>query len=304
MAVILAYLSVILIWSTTPLAIKWSMDANTTFIFGVAARMIISVSVCAALLVLFRQKFQLNRTAFAAYSAAGAGAYFAMICVYWGAQFIPTGLVSVLFGFTPFATALFAAWVLQENSFTMPKITGMILGATGLVFIFWDSLAVAEHAVYGIVSVLASVLIHSISTVYAKRYTKDIPALNLTTGALALAVPLYIITWFFLDGTIPHGISDTAIWSIVYLGVFGSAFGFILYYYVLKKLETASIALITLVTPITAMMIGVVFNNEILSAHALTGVAIILSGLLSFHWREITQKMVRREVIQAKETEL
>jgi drug/metabolite transporter (DMT)-like permease len=72
--------------------------------------------------------------------------------------------------------------------------------------------------------------------------------------------------------------------SIVYLGIIGSVFGFALYYYVLQHVETTRVALITLITPVIAMLLGHGFNGEPLQAEAWVGTTAILSGLLLFEY--------------------
>ena len=80
------------------------------------------------------------------YSAAGVAIYGAMLAVYWGAQYIPSGLISVVFGLTPIVTALFAQWLLQEAAFTPWKILGALLGVAGLVSIFYDQISFGHFA--------------------------------------------------------------------------------------------------------------------------------------------------------------
>jgi len=71
-----------------------------------------------------------------------------------------------------------------------------------------------------------------------------------------------------------------AAWAILYLGVGGSVVGFVLYFYVLQRLEATKVALITLVTPVSALLLGHFFNGEPLPTAVVWGTAAILSGLL------------------------
>ena len=87
MSVPLAYLGVVIVWSTTPLAIKWSGE-DVGFLFGVASRMALGLTVSLLLIGLWRKSLPRTKQAFHVYLAAGIPIFFAMSSVYWGAQYI------------------------------------------------------------------------------------------------------------------------------------------------------------------------------------------------------------------------
>ncbi len=127
-----AFVSVILIWSTTPLAIKWS-SAGIGFSFAVFSRMAIGALLCVALLMLFRVRFPLHRKAVQAYVAGGTSMFGAMALTYWSAQYVSSGMISVLFGLSPLVTSLGAMLWLKEEALTPSKLGGMLLGVLGLL---------------------------------------------------------------------------------------------------------------------------------------------------------------------------
>jgi drug/metabolite transporter (DMT)-like permease len=123
MSVPAAYLGVILIWSTTPLAIQWSGEEGH-YLFGVAARMVIGLVVSLVVLAMLRRALPTDRKALWSYVVAGLGIFAAMSSTYWGAQYISSGLISVIFGLTPFATGVMAALWLGEPSLTRTRLWG------------------------------------------------------------------------------------------------------------------------------------------------------------------------------------
>lgn len=283
MSIPAAYVAVILIWSTTPLAIQWSGEGGG-FLFGVTARMVTGAVLCSLLLVVLRVSLPLHRAARLTYLAAGLGIFGAMTCVYWGAQFIPSGWVSVLFGLTPIVTGGFALLWLEEEGFTPARSFGLLLGLAGLVVIFGSSAALGEHALLGALAVLASVVIHSFSAVWVKRVGADLPAMAVTGGGLLVAAPAYLVSWLVFDGHLPHGLPLRALGAIGYLALFGSVVGFIFYYYVLRHVAAGKTALITLVTPVIALLLGAAFNGEALDMQVWLGALLILAGLACHQW--------------------
>jgi drug/metabolite transporter (DMT)-like permease len=277
-----AFLGVVLIWATTPLAIQWS-SAGAGFLFGVAARMVLGVLVCLALVALMGRRLPWHRAAIRTYLAAGLGLWAAMSSVYWAAQFIPSGLISVVFGLTPVVTALMAALWLREPALTPPRLAGMGLSLLGLWTVFGPGMSPTGSWTLGVGGVLLSVLMHSGSAVWVKRIDAGLHPLDTTTGGLLVAVPLFVLDWALWGGQVPTALPPRAAWSILYLAVFGSALGFILYYDLLRRIQASQVALITLVTPVLALLLGQTLNGETVSTRTALGSAAILAGLALFH---------------------
>lgn len=283
MSIPVAYIGVIIIWSTTPLAIKWSGD-EVGFLFGLTGRMVLGVSVCLLLAALFRIKLPLHQQARWTYLAAGSGIFLAMLLVYWSSQFIPSGWISVIFGLSPILTGIMAALWLTERALSPARITGMLLGVGGLAFIFSSSQTLGPEAGFGIAGVLLSTTVHSASAVAVKRIGAQLSGLVVTLGGLLVAVPLFLVLFFFAADPVPVAIPPRALASIVYLGIIGSVLGFALYFYVLRHVEATRVALITLITPVIALVLGNMLNGELISPETWSGTAMILSGLLLFEY--------------------
>ena len=294
MSVPAAFIGVIIIWSTTPMMIQWSSE-GTGYLLGVSSRMLLGVAVSTVLLLALTRKVSWEQRAIKTYIAAGLGIYGAMMSVYWGAQFISSGLIAVLYGLSPIFTGVLAAIWLDERSLTINKLFGVALGIAGLIIIFGNGIEFGNNAVKGILGVLLSVILHSISAVWIKSIGAKLPAMNVMHGGLLFAAPLYLITWFSYDGAIPQAISTKALLSIIYLAVFGSVLGFFLYYYILKHLEAGTVALITLITPVTAMLLGQLLNNESHSPLVWVGTTLILIGMSFYQWGNKFISVLNRE---------
>ena len=252
--------------------------------FGVASRMLIGAAVCSLIMMLLARKLPWHREARQTYLAAGLGLYGAMMSVYWGAQYIPSGLISVIFGLTPIVTGVIAAIWLQERSLTTSKLAGVILGVIGLVIIFGTGIELSDGAVYGIAAVLVAVLLHSVSAVWVKAISAQIPALEVTNGGLLVAAPLYLLTWLLFGNSWPANVPLRVTLSISYLAIFGSVLGFVMYFYILKHIDASRVALITLVTPVLALILGQGLNNESIQPVVWIGTCCILLGMSIYQW--------------------
>ncbi len=279
----LAYLILIAIWGTTPLAIKWSTEGSG-YLFGIAGRMLLGLVVAGVIMILIRAPMPWHRRARQTYLAGGLGIYFAMGSVYWGAQFIPSGWVSVVFGLSPILTGALAAVMLKEDALSRCKLVGVTLGIGGLIVIFGHGATLGATFLLGATAVFAGTAFHAVSAVTIKRIDAGIGGFASTAGSLAIAAPLLLLTWWRVDGGLPATVPVRAMASIVYLGIVASAFGFTLYYYVLRRMDVSRLSLIALITPVIALLLGNLLNREALSSGIMTGAVCILAGLLIYEF--------------------
>jgi drug/metabolite transporter (DMT)-like permease len=270
-----------MIWSTTPLAIFWSSQ-GVGFLLGVTSRMVIGAVLALVLTALLGLGMRWHRQAIRAYVAAGLGIFGSMLCVYWSAQYIPSGWIAVVYGLSPLATALMASRWLEGEALTAQRIAGMLVGLSGLAVIFASSLHLDGHAAMGVAGVLAAMGIQSGCAVWVKRINAGLPAVVMTSGGLAVAAPLFVLVWLLAGATVPPSLPVRAMGAIGYLALFGSVLGFAMYFHVLRHVQATRVALITLVTPVTALALGHALDGEALTPGILAGAALILSGLALF----------------------
>ena len=278
-----AFISVVLIWSTTPLAIKWSA-LGIGFSFAMLSRMLFSTLLCAALLALLRIRFPLHSKAQSSYVASGLTMFGALSLTYWSAQYVSSGMISVLFGLSPLITSLAAALWLKEEAITPSKVAGMLLGILGSVLVFHNGLGLGESAVLGVAALFIAVVVQSLGLVWIKRIGDDSHPLATTLGSLIVAIPLFFAAWWLDDSNLPASWPGRALAATAYLGVFGSVLGFVLYYYMIKHMEAGHIALIALITPVLALLLGHGLDGEAVLPQVWLGAASIISGLCIHRW--------------------
>lgn len=283
MSVPAAYLAIIVIWSTTPLAIKWSSD-GAGFLFGVTSRMLLGTALTLIVLILLRVRIPMHKEALQTYAISSIGIFGAMFSIYWSAQFIPSGFISVLFALAPILTSIFSAIWLNERSLTPIKIIGVGIGIAGLAVMFESAINLGGEAIYGIAGILFAVLLFSLSGVGVKRLGANLHAVAANAGGLLVASFLYLLVWFVVGESWPAELPERTLGSIIYLGVIGTALGFTLYMFLLQRLPVATLTLVTLITPATALMLGQMFNNENVGTEVWLGALLISAGLSIHQW--------------------
>lgn len=285
MAVLFAYFSVVLIWATTPLAIQWSSD-SLSFMLAVVSRMSIALAIALLVHGLLQKSLSTYWQHARIYFAASIGIFPNMPVVYWGAQFIPSGLVAVIFALSPFATGLMTLLLLKQNPFTVKRVLALLLALVGLVIIFYHQMQFDMRSIYGIGAILLSCLLFSFSSVWVKKLTLQqavkIDAFHQATGALIFALPGLLLVWWLTDGALPQQVSTKSAGAIVYLAIVGSLVGAALFFYVLQRMSASAVSLITLMTPVLAIVLGKHLADEDLSSQTLWGVMTVLLALLLY----------------------
>ena len=278
------YVAVVLIWSTTPLGIRFSVE-SLDFIQALAIRMWLSLVLCVILLKLFSIKLSWSRQAFYSYALGAMAISGAMLCVYWAAQILASGLIAVVWGLAPLVVILYAWKLIPNSGMGLSRVLCMLMAIYGLYTIFAQQMVLGGGMGVALLVLLLGVNLHGLSSVLLQRlqlasHHQAIHPLAQTTGALILSAPVYALVWLGFSDTLPQEVSINSISAVVYLATFGSVAGFIGYFYLLNNMSAANVSLITLMTPVLALLLGTYLAGENLQSDTWLGAAIIMLALI------------------------
>ena len=283
MSIPAAYVTVIVIWATTPLAVKWSGEGLSPMT-AVASRMLLAMLVGIVLVMLFRLRLRWDRESVTSYSVASLGGVGAMSLVYWSALYVPSGLISVLFGLAPLMSGLLAQRILREPPFNKVRWSACVLGFAGLAVIFSRELNLGGDMGFGLMLLVVAVALFSLSGVLVKHVNAQLHPLSQTVGTLVVAAPFYLTGWWLFGEANVYQPDARAYWAVVYLALGGTLVGFLCYFHILRHLSPTTVALVTLMTPVLALMLGAYLNNESVSDTTAWGAAMIILGLAIYLW--------------------
>jgi drug/metabolite transporter (DMT)-like permease len=212
-----------------------------------------------------------------------AGAYG---LIYWGEQYVPSGLAAVLFGVMPLYSATIASVALENEPLRARLLAGIAVAIAGLALAFGESLALgdAEWALLAATACAVAPLAAAIGNVAIKRraQTLDPIVLNgwamLGGGALLLALSATAEDWGAAAWT------AQALGSISYLAVIGSAVPFVTLTLLLRELPAVTMSYITLLLPFGALAFGAALYDERITIVAVAGALLVATGLLIAQW--------------------
>ncbi len=277
--VVVAYVSVALIWGSTWGAIKIGVTDVPPFVFAFL-RAVAVASVLTIIAVALRQPFPRGRRTVVIATIVGLiniGLTWAII--FWSEQFVPSGLVAVFGSAAPVWTAVLAHFMVKGDRLSMLKILGLVLGLGGTVLLIG-----APDAADGTAGLIATGMLAvmpitwAIAAILQSRFltrVAPIPTVAVGTWASALLLaPLALVQF-------PQGEHWTlaSVLAFVWLTLFGTCFAMVVSLWLYRKLRPTTITLIQVVVPAEAILIGTVWLGEPVSIRMLGGAALVVAAV-------------------------
>ena len=294
----LAYLIVIAVWATTPLAIKISSEYYAP-LTAAAMRFALASLIACSLVALFHGGSGLKRRHWKAYAIASLSIFPNMPLVYSATAYISSGLISVILATSPFVMGLLSIVILKSNPFTPLRLLGLGIALAGLTVIVGRQISLGGDAWIGVLLMFASTLVFSLSNVLLKQLdTHAIDPLEQSLGAMTFALPGLVLCFVLSEQSVPPLVMNQSAWAIAYLAGVGSILGYMAFYYVLRTMPFELVGLVPLITPALAMTLGVVVAGELVSDSLKHGSLLILIGLAVYELLPpLMQKWRRRSIV-------
>ena len=240
-----------------------------------------------ALLLLMRmlgQGIQLNRQilkAFFGMSFLNNVVPFSLIV--WGQQHIASGVASILNATTPLFTMLVAHWFTTDEKINPRRLLGVLTGMGGVgLMMGLDSMETSGFHLLGQSAILLAAFSYGLAGVYGKRFAQlEISPLATATGQLCASSMILIPLTLWIDQpwtmTIP---SIEGMGSLLGIALLSTALAYVIYFRLLKTAGATNLLLVTLLIPVSAIILGVFLLDESLEPQHLSGMAVISLGLL------------------------
>ena len=275
------YLLLCLIWGSTWIVIRIGSDAGLPPFLGAAVRFAIALVVLWGWVIV--KKIPLPQTssewrAVVLNGFLGSGLSFSI--VYWCSQYVPSGLEAVIFGTMPLWTISLSHWIFGTDKLSKHKLGGVIMGIVGIAVIFLPDVGAIETSTLGWMALtLVAPLVSALALVFTKQYAMKVnpTALN----AVSISVGFVVVT---IGALLTSDLSQLQPrwehWAtILYLAIFGTVVTFSGYYFLLQRASAVTMSMITLITPVVAVLLGWVIADEALHAHTLIGAGLVLFGV-------------------------
>ena len=279
------YALLVLIWAATPLAIVWSV-AEVHPMWVLIIRYFGASLIALFLLKIMRDPLPFDAVSFKSYVAGSLNLIGAQLFIYLAANYLTSGLMALIFGFSPLIAGLIGHVILKTQKLIGLQWLGMAIAVGGLTFVFADS-ADSKVNPIGIVLMLISMVSYISSIFWVKQINAPLKPMSQATGSLIVSAlgSLLIIPfiWQHFPTAMPSG---RAMLGFVFTMILSSIVAMLCYFWLIKRLAASTVSLSNVMTPVIALMLGATLNHEHISPNAVMGIAVVMLGIVMYFWKE------------------
>ena len=284
---IAAWVAVCIIWGTTYLGIRISLESIPPALMGGLRWTIAGVLLAGYVLARGETLPPPSRwggitlMAFLLLGLGNGGVVFAE-------QWVPSGLAAVLVATSPFWMAGVEAARKDGERLNARTIAGLLVGFSGILVLVWPDLALERtdsKFLLGVLFLQIASFGWALGSSYSKRHTRHDHILGTTAlqmlfgGVMMLALGTATGEWAKLYFT-----GRTTL-AMVYMSTLGAVGGFVAYSYALRHLSMSFVSLYAYINPVIAVALGVAILGEPFDARMATAAALVLAGVAVVRWQ-------------------
>jgi drug/metabolite transporter (DMT)-like permease len=219
--------------------------------------------------------------------------------LFWAEQHVMSSMTAVLYSAMPLTVALITPAMMHRK---VPRraVFAMVVAFGGLLTLFYKNPSTNKLAVIGGVAVLVSMALSSWSVVYAKQRLHDVDSVVATGLQLLLgSVVLFWGTWALEAHR--HAVwTKRALLAMAFLTIFGSAAAFVIYYWLLKKLQPYQLSTISLIVPLIALLEGLLAGERI-TLMMVVAALMVLGSVRSVLHAEVEQEPEGNNILMLRD---
>ncbi len=208
--------------------------------------------------------------------------------IVWGQTMIPSGLASVIIATTPIFSILAIRFTSADEKLGLGKICGMALGLIGVGVLFRLGVADAANvSVVGIVACLGAAVSYGFANALGQHYRRlGIPPGAGATGQMTATAIMALPLMLAMEAPWKLAVPPAEVWgSMAGLAILSTALGYVVFFRILAAAGGTNISLVTLLIPVSAVLLGSLVLGERVTAVQLAGMALIALGLIAIDGR-------------------
>ncbi|WP_374667951.1 DMT family transporter [Acinetobacter sp.] len=297
MNLMLTYSMLIFIWSTTPLAIVWSVQ-DLHSLWALALRFFLALPLSLVLLLIARAKLPMNLQCIHSYAAGACSFIGSQFFTYLATAYLSSGIIALMFGLAPIITGLIGFFAFNIRLRRMQWL-GMLTAVGGLVIICLGG-STQHIQPIGIGLMLLSVFIYCASIFWVKKINAPLEPMAQASGSIIVstlfALCMLPFIWSYAPTEMPGAKS---LFGLGYAVVMASVVAMFCYFKLVQNVRPVTLSLTTVLTPMLAMLAGAVLNNEKVSMMVFAGAAVMLSGLFIYFYQDLKASRALAQKLKA-----
>ena len=196
----------------------------------------------------------------------------------WGQQEITASVGSILNATTPLFTVIIANYWPNGEKATLNRIFGVIIGFCGVILLMGLSIHDIDNSIIGQAAILLAAISYAISALIGKEIKKIHPAISATYMLSISSVVLLPIILLSGNELIPQASKQSMI-AILGLALFSTSLAYLIFYKLIENIGS-NVMLVTLLMPVSAILLSIIILNETINTTQIIGLILILTGLI------------------------
>ncbi len=196
----------------------------------------------------------------------------------WGQQEITASVGSILNATTPLFTVIIANYWPNGEKATLNRIFGVIIGFCGVILLMGLSVHDIDNSIIGQAAILLAAISYAISALIGKEIKKIHPATSATYMLSISSVILLPIILFSGNELVPQASKQSMI-AILGLAIFSTSIAYLIFYKLIENIGS-NVMLVTLLMPVSAILLSIIILNETINTTQIIGLVLILTGLI------------------------
>jgi drug/metabolite transporter (DMT)-like permease len=252
----------------------------------VLLRVAIASVILLPLLWVYRIRLPKGAAAWAPYLAIGFlnnVLPFSLIVI--GQTYIASGLASILNATTPLFTVVVMA-AAGEERLSARRIAGVVAGLIGVIILHGQGVGLETGQGIGILLCLAAAFSYGLSALLARRKLSNSPPLATATFQMLASAAMMSVVTGIVERPWQLPMPGIATWlAVIGLSAFSTALAYIVFFQILRRSGATNVMLVTLLIPVTAILLGYLVLGERISPREIVGALVIGSALLMIDGR-------------------
>ena len=208
--------------------------------------------------------------------------------IVWGQAHMASGVASILNATTPLFTVIVAHVLTADEKMSAGRLFGVALGFAGVVvMIGGDVLRAADLGGFAPLAILGGAVSYAFAGVFGRRFkAMGVSSMATATGQTIASATVLIPMMLVIDRPWTLAVpSLAALAALVGLALLSTALAYILYFRILATAGATNLLLVTFLIPVSAILLGIGFLDEVLAAKHVAGMALIGAGLAAIDGR-------------------
>ena len=274
------FTSTVMIWGTTWIAIAWQIG-SVDIVLSIFYRFALAGFVFLLGLLLLGRLMLPTRWRFVVLQALCLFS-FNFICFYQATSLMHSGLVSIIFSLATIFNAINAR-IFFRDKIRPQTIRAGLIGATGLVLLFWRDLTINfdTDVFQGVGWATTGTLLFSTGNMMSRKNSMHgVNPLTANSWGMCVGALVLVSIAGFTRANFSLPNSPTYIWALIYLAIIGSVVGFSTYLMMVAQIGSDRAAYTTILFPVVALIMSTLFEGYEWHTTAFLGIALTIIGNL------------------------